>query len=72
MAKSVNKAREHLKMQFLITMIAFTLMGLLIFIYSLVNLVNNKLIALSVIGLIIGLIVFIHGLFAVKRNYKKM
>jgi len=53
-------------------MITFTLIGLFIFVYSLINIVNNKTSILSIIGLIAGILIFIYGIFAIKRNYNNI
>ncbi|MBI2045197.1 hypothetical protein HYT23_04000 [Candidatus Pacearchaeota archaeon] len=66
-----DKAKKHVSWELFWKIITFTLIGLVIFIYSLINIVNNKTSILSIIGLIMGILIFIYGVFAIKRNYKK-
>ena len=52
--------------------IIMAFIGLLILIYSLINLINIKVSVLSVLGLIMGLTLFIYGVLAIKQQYKMM
>ena len=67
-----EKFRKYSTWELFWKMITATLISILIIIYSLINLINIKVSVLSVLGLIIGLTLFIYGVLAIKRHYKKM
>ncbi len=67
-----GKVNHHTSWELFWKMITFTLIGLAVFIYSLVSILNNKSSLLLIIGIISGILIFIYGIFATKRHYKNI